>query len=280
MKAVFIYLIFNVFAFSFGAFDFNYQFIGIGILSYLCSLFLFYAYPEKKLIGLLLPLPYFLLYIYMLWMNEFLGLPLGIILLAGAYFGFIVYFYFKNKGVLISVSFFYFVLVFVAGNTLYPAWHSYYGNLLSYKNSYLKMSNSAPIFQATYFDPINNNKVVLPVGKKKILIDLWTTWCAPCVAGIPDFETLMKNNKDTNLIIYSCLIPSETDDPVFIQKILKNRQGNFIMCKDSSILDNLYIEGVPTFLLVDRDGVVLYKGTTSFDLTYDDNIYKIIKRFQ
>lgn len=280
MKAVFMYLIFNVFAISFGAFDFNYQFIGIGILSYLCSLFLFYAYPENKLIGFLLPLPYLILYIYMLWMNEFLGLPFGIIVLTGAYFGLIVFLYLKNRRILITVSIFYCLLVFVIGNTLYPAWHSYYGNLLNYKNSYLKMSNSLPIFQATYFDPINKNNVILPVGKKKILIDLWTTWCSPCVASIPDFEKLMKNNKDTGLVIYSCLIPSESDDPVFIQKILKNRKGNFIMCRDSAILDNLHIEGVPTFLLISPEGIVLYKGTTSFDLTYTDNIYKIIKQFK
>jgi len=280
MKAVFIYLIFNVFAIFFASVDFNYHFIGLGILSFSCALFLFHAYPNKKIIGLLLPLPYLLIYIYLLWMHEFLAFPLGIIVLAGAYFSLIFYLYIKKSWALISTSILYCFLIFIAGNTIYPAWHIYYGNLKNYKNSYLKMSNSLPVFKASYFNAINGKDVILPVGKKKILIDLWATWCSPCVEDIPDFEKLMKNNSDTGLVIYSCLSPSDSDDPAFIQKILKNRQGNFIMCRDSAILDNLHIEGVPTFLLIDRDGTVLYTGITSFELTFDDNIYKVIKRFQ
>ncbi|MFZ1800801.1 MAG: TlpA family protein disulfide reductase, partial [Chitinophagaceae bacterium] len=199
---------------------------------------------------MLLPLPYLLAYIYMIWMNEFLALPFGTVVLAGSYFSLISYLYFKKRRVLILASIIYCSLVFIAGNTLFPAWHSYHGNLVNYKHSYLKNSNSTPVFKATYYNLINGNDVALPIGKKKILIDLWATWCAPCVEGIPDFEKLMKNNKDTGLVIYSCLTPSDSDDPAFIQKILKNRQGNFIMCRDSSILDNLQIQGVPTFLLL------------------------------
>jgi len=200
--------------------------------------------------------------------------------MSGSYFSLVFYLYIKNQKILFTVSILYCLLIFVSGNTIFPAWKSTYANLISIQLSYLSSSNSAPIFNATYFDPIKGNDIVLPIGKKKILIDLWATWCAPCVAGIPDYEKLMVNNTDTGLVIYSCLAPSDSDDPAFIQKILKDRKGNFIMCRDSAILNNLQIIGVPTFLLIDRDGAVLYNGYTSFDLTYSDNIYKVIKRFQ
>lgn len=281
MKAFLIYLVFNVFAFCFGAISFNYQFIGIGILSFTCSLYLFYTYPNKKLIELLLPLSFLIPFGgYSIWESKFMIFPMWIIALSGSYFSLVFYLYIKNQKQLFTASIFYCLLIFVSGYTIFPAWKSTYDNFISIQRSYLSNSNSIPILNATYFDPVNGNDIALPIGKKRILIDLWETSCAPCIAGIPDFEKLMINNTDTGLVIYSCLAPSNYDNPAFIQKVLKDRKGNFIMCRDSSILNNLHISGVPTFLLIDRDGAVLYNGYTSFDLSYLDNIYKVIKRFQ
>lgn len=282
MKAFLIYLIFSVFALVIGGYNLNYQFIGIGILSFIGSLFLYYKYPQKKLIGLLLPLPFLLFYgIYIIATNNYPRYPMVLIAMTGSYFSLVFYVFIKNRKILIAASTLYCVLVFVSGYTIYLAWKAEYANLKNLKSAYLNVSNATPVFNAKYFNPVDGKDITLPVGKKKILIDFWGTWCAPCIQSIPDFEKLMINNADTGLIIYSCLIPSAwADDPVFIQKILKNREGNFIMCRDSSIMNDMHIEGVPEFFLIDRYGTVQYAGLTSFDLTYTDNIYKIIKQFQ
>lgn len=281
MKAVLIYLLFFIPAFVVGGWNLNYQFIAIGVLSFSGSLVLFHLYPNRKLIGLLLPLPFLLVYGgYIIGTNNFPRYPMWINALSGSYFSLIFYIFIKNRKALITASLIYTILTFVVGFTIFPAWRSTYANLESYKSSYLKFSTAEPVFKASYFNPINGNDVQLPAGKKKILLDFWGTWCVPCIQGIPDMEKLMKNNTDTGLAIYSCLTPSEDDTPAFIQKILKGRQGNFIMCRDSSILDDLRIVSVPRYMLIDRDGTVLYNGFATFGLTYSDNIYKIIKRFQ
>lgn len=281
MKAFFLYLIFNFCAFFIGLYNLNYQFIWIGIMTFLFTLYLYNVYPNKKIIGLLLPLPFLIVYgVYTIWANNYARFPMWLIGIFASFFSLVFYVFIKNRKFLVAASIIYCIIIFVSGYTIYLAWVSNYANLVNYKKNYLSESNSAPVFNAKYFDPLNGKDVQLPIGKKKILIDIWTTWCAPCVQSIPDFEKLMKNNKDTGLVIYSCLAPSDSDEPAFIEKILKDRVGNFIMCRDSSILDDLHIVGVPVFLLIDRDGTVQYTGLTSFDLTYTDNIYKIIKQFK
>ena len=105
------------------------------------------------------------------------------------------------------------------------------------------------------------------------LINLWATWCGPCVAEFPDLVTLMHLYRDRGLEFVSI----SADDPARKDKAL-----SFLKSKQASGLNYLYtgddkykmIEGVdpkwdgalPYTMLVDPDGKVVYRHQGAIDI--------------
>ena len=60
-------------------------------------------------------------------------------------------------------------------------------------------------------------------GKKLRLINVWATWCGPCVAELPEFVTMnrMYRNRDFELITISADAPEEKDKAL---EVLKRKQ--------------------------------------------------------
>jgi thiol-disulfide isomerase/thioredoxin len=104
------------------------------------------------------------------------------------------------------------------------------------------------------------------------LINLWATWCGPCVAEFPDLVTLMHLYRDRGLEFVSI----SADDPARKDKAL-----SFLKSKQASGLNYLYtgddkykmIEAVdpkwdgalPYTMLVDPDGKVVYRHQGAID---------------
>jgi peroxiredoxin len=105
------------------------------------------------------------------------------------------------------------------------------------------------------------------------LINLWATWCGPCVAEFPDLVTLMHLYRDRGLE----LVTISADDPARKDKAL-----SFLKSKQASGLNYLYtgddkykmIEAVdpkwdgalPYTMLVDPDGKVVYRHQGAIDI--------------
>ncbi|WP_295721120.1 TlpA disulfide reductase family protein [Mucilaginibacter sp.] len=105
------------------------------------------------------------------------------------------------------------------------------------------------------------------------LINLWATWCGPCVAEFPDLVTLMHLYRDRGLE----LVTISADDPARKDKVL-----SFLKSKQASGLNYLYIGddkykmieavdpkwdgALPYTMLVDPDGKVVYRHQGAIDI--------------
>jgi peroxiredoxin len=107
-------------------------------------------------------------------------------------------------------------------------------------------------------------------GKKLRLINVWATWCGPCVAELPEFVTMnrMYRQRDFELITISANSPEEKDDAL---KVLKEKQvsaSNYLFegadkYKLMDAVDEKASGPVPHTILVAPGGKVLYRKSGS-----------------
>jgi thiol-disulfide isomerase/thioredoxin len=94
-----------------------------------------------------------------------------------------------------------------------------------------------------------------------VLVNLWATWCAPCLKELPEFVTLQKKYGSRGLRI----LPVSMDDPAEIgaaAKLLRARapglRGYLQVERDPdrfvSVIDPAWADIMPTSYILDREG--------------------------
>ena len=93
---------------------------------------------------------------------------------------------------------------------------------------------------------------------KVLLLDFWATWCAPCIASLPDVEKLQHLLADRDFQVITISID---DNVELVDQFMDSRMDlpyvNWFVGVQSELYDDWAIQGVPTYIAVDRDGVVL-----------------------
>ncbi len=135
----------------------------------------------------------------------------------------------------------------------------------------LKKGMPAPEF--TDFENYKGGKNSLSDFKGKyVYIDVWATWCMPCIAEIPHLKKLQKKYEDKNIEFLSI----STDDTNKTAKTWKEARKKWRkMVKDKSLdgvqlwagksnvsLEEDYmIYGIPRFILIDPEGKLISFNT-------------------
>ncbi len=112
------------------------------------------------------------------------------------------------------------------------------------------------------FPDINGKEVALSDFKGKIVyIDIWATWCGPCVKEIPHLKKLEEEYHGKDIVFLSV----STDGNKDIQKwkdFIKSRElkGIQLFAGDKSkkeLLEPYKISGIPKFILIGKDGKLI-----------------------
>ena len=120
-----------------------------------------------------------------------------------------------------------------------------------------KKGVSAPDFA---FPDINGNMVSLSDFKGKVvLLNIWATWCLPCVEEMPSMEKLYKKLENEGLEILAVSIDEAGAEVV--RPFMKNHRLSFTALTDTEgKTKSLYqITGVPESFIIDRDGIIVEK---------------------
>ena len=90
-----------------------------------------------------------------------------------------------------------------------------------------------------------------------VYVDVWATWCGPCIAEIPSLEKLQKDYEDKDIVFLSVSV--DTDKNAWDKMLVDDHLGGVQLWADgwSEITKSYAIFGIPRFILVDKTGTLI-----------------------
>ena len=124
-----------------------------------------------------------------------------------------------------------------------------------------------------FFDFLNEagNKVNLKDFESELIIlNFWATWCAPCREEMPSLSNLQKLKDEKKLKIIPINIGGEniSKSKKFFDELLIEELQVFVG-DGAGIAKNLKLRGIPTTLLIDKDGYEFARIVGSIDFNSD-----------
>ena len=105
---------------------------------------------------------------------------------------------------------------------------------------------------------ISTNKIFLK--NKYYLINFWATWCVPCKKELPDLTKIYNSLKNNKIKFYIISIDKKKIDEQL--KYLKDNNIKELIPffdTDLKIFNHLQLRGIPTTLLLNKNGYVVKK---------------------
>jgi len=115
-------------------------------------------------------------------------------------------------------------------------------------------------------------KLVRNDTDKLLLVNVWATWCGPCVAELPEFVTMhrMYRGRAFQLVTISLDEPDQKDDALKVLKEKHVSATNYLSTiadrdRLADLLDKEWAGPVPHTVLIAPGGKVIYRKTNQVD---------------
>ncbi len=107
---------------------------------------------------------------------------------------------------------------------------------------------------------------------KVIYIDIWGTWCSPCLSAISELEPEKKNYSDDVTFVY---LADETSPENTWEEKIKSIEGEHLRLSQiqmQEIMNRFAFNGYPSYIVIGKDGSIAHSGF----LHGLDNIKKLL----
>lgn len=123
----------------------------------------------------------------------------------------------------------------------------------------LKKGNPSPNF--TYENYEGGQTSLSELQGKYVYIDVWATWCAPCIKEIPNLKAIEHQYADKKIHFVSLSIDTKKDYDKWKEMVSKEELGGIQLIADkdwnSDFIKNYAIDGIPRFILIDPEGAIV-----------------------
>lgn len=96
---------------------------------------------------------------------------------------------------------------------------------------------------------------------KYVYIDVWATWCGPCIKEIPSLQKVEEQYKDTNIVFVSMSVDAEKDHDKWSKFVTEKKLGGIQLLADkefhSAFIQAFGITAIPRFILIDPNGNIV-----------------------
>lgn len=135
----------------------------------------------------------------------------------------------------------------------------YSDNLNAVYTKASKFAPGQPALEFNYAD-LNGKMVSLKDFRGKVVyLDLWASWCGPCLREIPDTKKLEEELKGKD-VVFLCVSVDRDEDAW--KKTVKEKEmpGIHLICKgdfESEIAKLYNVKGIPRYILIDKNGKIV-----------------------
>lgn len=120
--------------------------------------------------------------------------------------------------------------------------------------------------QAPEFSLMNQKDELIKLKDYKgkyVLLDFWATWCKPCIQEIPHINNAFQKIDSEKLEIISICVDKNTEvQKALWKKIIEKHDAQWTQVYEGSegTLRNYKIQGFPTLILINPEGVIIERG--------------------
>ena len=109
-------------------------------------------------------------------------------------------------------------------------------------------------------ESLDGEKSLLADHKGKVIfLNLWATWCPPCIAEMPSIQDLYDKYKDNEQVVF-LIVSNEKVEKV--SAFMKKRGFTFpVQVTHYQLPKPFYTESIPTTFLVSKSGKIVVKET-------------------
>jgi len=122
------------------------------------------------------------------------------------------------------------------------------------ERAYSKLQPGQPVIEAEMRDTSGKIVKLSDLAGKPMYIDVWATWCSPCVALKPYFEKLAEEQQAKNIRFISISIDQDTAQWKAYLAAHK-KPGNvqqYIIVSKRAFTSNYQMQNIPRFILIDN----------------------------
>ncbi len=135
-------------------------------------------------------------------------------------------------------------------------------NLISLREKYSKVAKNtmAPAFSIP--DATGKMISLADFKGKVVAIDVWATWCIPCMHSLPYFLKFRDKYKDNPNVVFMSISTDNAESKTKWLAFLKSKNMNGVDLhagdKTSSAFEKAYnITGIPRYILIGKDGKII-----------------------
>ena len=96
---------------------------------------------------------------------------------------------------------------------------------------------------------------------KYVYVDVWATWCGPCIREIPSLKEVEKKFHNENIAFVSTSIDEVKDHDKWVDMVKDKELGGVQLMADkawnSKFVQDYAIQGIPRFILIDPNGNIV-----------------------
>lgn len=118
--------------------------------------------------------------------------------------------------------------------------------------------NQAPDF--TFTDTTGKRLSLKSLLGKTLLIDIWGTWCVPCIEEMPYLEKLQQKyaqREDVHIMSVACDKKADRWKSFLAKHPTSWHQYLITPDGDKTLTDTYHVIGIPRFIIVDRQGKII-----------------------
>jgi peroxiredoxin len=134
------------------------------------------------------------------------------------------------------------------------------------------LGSAAPPFEAATLDSVPSVRTFDDYRGKVVLLNVWATWCGPCIVEMPTIQKLHEEFAGTDLEIIAVSVDQPNTEPA-IRAFAREYGLTFDILHDpeNDITRAYQVTGYPATFVIGRDGVIRKKVIGAADWSSEGN---------